>query len=57
MIYTLVLVSDVQRSDSVKHIHIFILFKFFAHTDCYIILSRVPCCVEVLVDYLFHINI
>ena len=51
------LVSDVQRSDSVKHIHIFILFKFFAHIGYYRILSRVSCYIEVLVDYLFYINI
>ena len=57
MIYTLVLVSDVQRSDSAKHIHIFTLFKFFAHIGYYRILSRVPCCIEVLFDYLFYINI
>ena len=31
MIYNVVLVSGVQQSDSVIHIHISILFRFFSH--------------------------
>ena len=38
-----VLVSDVQPSDSVIHIHIPVFVTLFRHLDCSRILSRVPC--------------
>ena len=56
MLYNVVLVSGVQHSDSVIHIHIFFFFRFFSHIGHYRILSSVPCAVqEVLVGYLFYI--
>ena len=56
MIYSVVLVSAVQQSDSVIHIHISILFQILFHIGYYRILSRGPCAIkEVLVDYLFYI--
>ena len=36
------LISDVQQGDSVIHIHVSILFKFFSQLGCCRILSRVP---------------
>ena len=45
MVYNVVLVSGVQQSDSVVHIHIS-LFKFFSHLIYYRILSRVPCAMQ-----------
>ena len=38
-----VLVSNVQQSDSVIYIHVSILFKFFTQLGCYKMLSGVPC--------------
>ena len=37
-----VLVSGVQQSDSVIHIHISGFFKFFFHLGCYRVLCRDP---------------
>ena len=57
MIFNVVLVSGVQHSDSVIHIHILIFFRLFSHIDYYRILSRVPCAIQkVLVVYLFYIQ-
>ena len=43
MIYSVVLVSGIEQSESVKHIHIFPLFYIFSHIGHYGILSRIPC--------------
>ena len=40
------IVSGVQQSDSVIHIHISILLKFFSHLGYYRPLSRIPCAIE-----------
>ena len=55
LMYNVVLVSDVQQSDSVIHIHVS-FFRFFSHRGYYRVLSRIPCVIqEVLVDYLFYV--
>ena len=41
-----VLVSGVQQSDSVIHIHISTLFQILFHLDYNRILSRVPCAIQ-----------
>ena len=41
-----VIVSGIQQSDSVIHIHVSILFQILFPFSCYIILSRVPCAVQ-----------
>ena len=46
MIYHIVLVSGVQQGDSVIHIPISILFRFFSHIGYYRILGRVPCAIQ-----------
>ena len=46
LIYNVVLVSGVQQSDSIIHIHIFILFRLFSHIGYHRILSRVPCAIQ-----------
>ena len=46
LIYNVVLVAGVQQSDSVIHIHVFILFQIFTHIGYYRILSRVPCALQ-----------
>ena len=53
MIYSVVLVSSVQLSDSIIHKDILLLFQIlFLHR----LLSRVPCVIyQVLVGYLFSI--
>ena len=49
------LVSGVQQSDSVIHIHVSILFQFFSPFRYYRVFSRVPCAIQqVLVGYLFY---
>ena len=55
LIYSIVLVSTVQQSDSVIHVHIPTLFYiFFSHIDHDRVLSRYPCFIQqVLVSYLF----
>ena len=54
LIYNVVLVSGVQQSDSVIHIHTLFFSKFFSHLVYSRILSRVPCAIQqVLVGYLF----
>ena len=57
MIYSVVLVSSVQQSDSVIHMYIYIFsFRFFSLIGYYKILSVVPCAIQwVLVGYLFYI--
>ena len=42
MIYNVGLVSGVQQSDSVIHIHISILCRRFSHIGYYRIVSRIP---------------
>ena len=50
-------VSGVQESESVMHIHISSLFRFFSHIGHYRVLSRVPCTIQqVLISYLFYIQ-
>ena len=46
VIYNVVLVSGVQQSDSVIHIHISILFQIIFFYSYYKILNRVPCAVQ-----------
>ena len=46
LIYNVVLASGVQQCDSVIHIHIFILFRFFSHVGYHRTLSRVPCAIQ-----------
>ena len=56
--YNIVLVSGVQLSESVVHIHIFIPFLggLFSHIGRYRVLSRAPCAIQsVLISYLFYI--
>ena len=56
MIYNVVLISGVQQSDSVIHIHIFILFQILSHIDYHRILNIVPCAIQQdLVVYPFYI--
>ena len=43
LIYNAVLVSGVQQSESVMHMHIAILFRFFSHIGYYRILSSFLC--------------
>ena len=50
LIYNVVLVSGVQQSESVKHIHrstlFFFFLRFFSHIGHYRVLSRVPCAIQ-----------
>ena len=46
LIYNIVLVSGVQQSDSVIHVHISIFVRFFSHVGYYRILSKVPCAIQ-----------
>ena len=46
LIYNVVLASGVQQCDSVIHIHIFVLFRFFSHVGYHRTLSRVPCAIQ-----------
>ena len=47
LIYNVVLVSAVEQSESIIHIHISTLFfAFFSHIGNYSILSRVPCAIQ-----------
>ena len=41
--YNVVLVSAVQQSESVIHIHVSTLFRFHSHIGNYRVLSRVLC--------------
>ena len=45
MIYNVVFISGIQQSESVIHIYIFTLLRFFSHIGHYRVLSRVPCAV------------
>lgn len=42
LLNNVLLVSNVQPSDSVIHIYVSIFFKFFFHSRYYILLSGVP---------------
>ena len=42
LIYNVSLVLGIQQSESVIHIHISTLFRFFSHIGHYRVLSRVP---------------
>ena len=58
MISNVVLVSGVQQSELVIHIHISTVFflRFFSHIGHYRVLSRVACAIQqVLISYLFYI--
>ena len=48
LIYNVVLVSAVEQSESIIHIHISILFlfRFFPHIGHYRVLSTVPCSIQ-----------
>ena len=47
MIYSAVLISGVQQSESVMHTYISTFLKrFFSHTGHYRVLSRVPCALQ-----------
>ena len=46
LIYNVGLVSGIQQSDSVVHIHMSILFKFVSYIVHYRVLSRVPCAIQ-----------
>ena len=57
LIYNVVLVSHKQQSESVIHIHIVTLFRFFFHVGCDRVLSRVPCAIQQIRNgYLFYIQ-
>ena len=53
LIYKVVLISSTQKSDSVKHIHISIFFKFFTHIGYQRILSRF---IQVCIDHPLHLQ-
>ena len=46
MIYDVVLVSDVEQSESVIYLHSATLFFFFSHLGHYRVLSGVACAVQ-----------
>ena len=53
LIYSTVVVSGVQQSESVIHIP---TLRFFSDIGHYRLLSRVPCAIQsVLISYLFYI--
>ena len=55
--YNVVLVSDVQPSESLVHIHISTLWRSFPHIGRYRTLSGVPYATQhVLISYLFYIQ-
>ena len=54
MIYNVVLLSDVQPSDSNVFVYIY-FFRFFSTVVYYKIVNIVPCAIHVLVVYLFHV--
>ena len=58
LIYNVVLVTGVQKSESVIYIYIYpLFFRFFSYTGHYRVLSRVPCAIQqVLISYLFYIQ-
>ena len=41
-----VLISGVEQSDSIIHIHVTMFFKFFSHLGYYGTVSRVPCAIQ-----------
>ena len=57
LIYKVVLVSGVQQSKPVIHIHISTpLLRFFSHIGHYWALSRIPCAIhQAPISYLFYI--
>ena len=46
LIYNVMLVSGVQQSGSVIHIHVSLLFQILFPLGCYILLSRVVCAIS-----------
>ena len=46
MVYNVVLVSNVQQNESVIHIHIAALLRFFSYIGYYRILSSVSCAIQ-----------
>ena len=46
LIYNVILVSAVQKSESVLYIMYSFLFRLFSHIDNYGPLSRVPCTIQ-----------
>ena len=54
LIYNVVLLSDVQPSDSNVFVYIY-FFRFFSTVVYYKIVNIVPCAIHVLVVYLFHV--
>ena len=46
LINNVVLVSDVQQSDSVIHIHVSFFFKCFSHLGYHRVLCRVRCAIQ-----------
>ena len=57
LINNAVLVSGLQQSDSVVHIHESILSQIFFHLGYYRILCRAACAIQqIIVDYLFYIQ-
>ena len=56
LIYNVVLVSHKQQSESVTHIHIATLFRFFFHVGCYRVLSSSGAIEQILNGFLFYIQ-
>ena len=54
LIYNVVLLSDVQPSDSNVFVYIY-FFRFFSTVVYYKIVNIVPCATHVLGVYLFHV--
>ena len=40
------IISDVQQSDSVTHVHTPVVFRFFSHIGYYRLFGRVPCVIQ-----------
>ena len=56
LIYNVVLLSDVQPSDSNVFVYIYSFSDFFPIVVYYKIVNIVPCAIHVLVVYLFHVE-
>ena len=56
LIYNVVLLSDVQPSDSNVFVYIYSFSDFFSIVVYYKIVNTVPCAIHVLVVYLFHVE-
>ena len=56
LIYNVLLVSGIQQSESVIHMHIPTLLQILSHIGHYRVLSRVPCSIQgLLISCLCHI--